>query len=177
MLFLARSAWAAPTHALHFLTAKLNCVLPNSDRGQDLPLHSAPWHGKLAAAARLDFSFSVHAPHFLWWGFTPAPGFGGPPLSTVELEAAGLSTADAPGAFAFRVQYLVTWGDNRRFGQAAAKAGTARQGDASNGWEGRRKIGGALRRRMAIGTEHGIPAWNLGEAAPPRLRPAGAAMF
>ena len=57
------------------------------------------------------------------WGFTPAPGFGGPPLSTVELEAAGLSTADAPGAFAFRVQYLVTWGDNRRFGQAAAKAG------------------------------------------------------
>jgi len=57
------------------------------------------------------------------WGFTPAPGFGGPPLSAVELEAAGLSTADAPGAFAFRVQYLVTWGDNARFGQAAARAG------------------------------------------------------
>ncbi len=73
------------------------------------------------------------------WGFTPAPGFGGPPLSELELEAAGLATADAPGAFAFRVQYLVTWGDNQRFGRAAARAGL-REGDvvvAVTGREGR----------------------------------------
>ncbi len=65
---------------------------------------------------------------FAWrptkWALTPAPGFGGPQLSPEELAGLGL----ARERFAFRVQYLVTWGDTRRFGQAAAMAGV-REGD------------------------------------------------
>lgn len=68
------------------------------------------------------------AREFAWrptkWAMTPAPGFGGPRLESQRLEALGLD----PQRFAFRVQYLVTWGDNRRYGQAAAKAGL-REGD------------------------------------------------
>lgn len=58
------------------------------------------------------------------WGFTPAPGFGGPLLCADEKRALGLE----PSAFAFRVDYLVTWGENQRFGKEAARAGL-RQGD------------------------------------------------
>jgi hypothetical protein len=53
------------------------------------------------------------------WGFAPDPGFGGEALGLDEKGALGL----APEAFAFRVTYLVTWGDNQRFGQAAERAG------------------------------------------------------
>ena len=53
------------------------------------------------------------------WAMTPAPGFGGPRLGAEALRELGLD----PGAFAFRVTYLVTWGDNQRYGQAAARAG------------------------------------------------------
>ena len=67
----------------------------------------------------LDFSWRP-----LKWGFTPAPGFGGPLLDEAERRALGL----APDAFAFRVSYLVTWGDNRRYGAEAARAGI-RNGD------------------------------------------------
>jgi len=60
---------------------------------------------------------------FAWrpfkWGFTPAPGFGGAPLGADELRAAGLS-ADT---FAFRVNYQVTWGENKRYGSQANRAG------------------------------------------------------
>lgn len=63
---------------------------------------------------------------FAWrpfkWGLTPAPGFGGPKLNAAELRQIGRDPSSA-SSFAFRIQYLVTWGDNRRFGQAAAKAG------------------------------------------------------
>ena len=64
------------------------------------------------------------------WGLTPAPGFGGPQLTPAELQQHGLDSAtNATGTpFAFRVQYLVTWNENRRFGQAAAQAGL-RKGD------------------------------------------------
>jgi hypothetical protein len=65
---------------------------------------------------------------FAWrplkWALTPDPGFGGPRLTPDEMKARGLD----PGGFAFRVQYLVTWGDNRRYGRAAADAGL-REGD------------------------------------------------
>lgn len=53
------------------------------------------------------------------WTLTPAMGFGGPKLEAIELETLGLP----PEAFALRVSYLVTWGDGRRFGRAAAKGG------------------------------------------------------
>lgn len=49
----------------------------------------------------------------------PAMGFGGAALGASELARAGLE----PGRFAFRVDYLVTWGRNQRFGRAAARAG------------------------------------------------------
>lgn len=58
------------------------------------------------------------------WGLVPAMGFGGPELTAERKVALGL----AAGAFAFEVGYLVTWGDNRRFGEAAARAGV-REGD------------------------------------------------
>jgi len=58
------------------------------------------------------------------WGFTPDPGFGGQRLGAEELAALGL----APETFAFEVDYLVTWGEARRFGAEAERAGL-RQGD------------------------------------------------
>ena len=60
---------------------------------------------------------------FAWrpskWELLPAPGFGGPQLTAAQLRAAGLP----PETFAFRVQYLVTWGRNSRLGRAAARQG------------------------------------------------------
>ena len=72
---------------------------------------------------KLGKNWKVGTPQtFAWrpfkWGLTPAPGFGGPQLSVEELAGLNIKTA-----FAFRVQYLVTWNENRRYGQAAAKAG------------------------------------------------------
>ncbi len=60
---------------------------------------------------------------FAWrpskWGLSPAPGFGGPVLDASQLREQALPV----DTFAFRVQYLVTWGENQRWGQAAARAG------------------------------------------------------
>ena len=60
---------------------------------------------------------------FAWrpskWGLSPAPGFGGPVLDAPELAKLGLT----PDTFAFDVDYLVTWGENQRFGKAAVAAG------------------------------------------------------
>ena len=58
------------------------------------------------------------------WGFTPEPGFGGAALTTAEKIELGL----ARETFAFRVTYLVTWGENARYGQAVKNAGL-REGD------------------------------------------------
>lgn len=73
---------------------------------------------------------------FAWrplkWALTPAPGFGGPRLGAEELAALEL----APEAFAFRITYLVTWGDNQRYGRAAARAGL-REGDVVTAVDGR----------------------------------------
>ncbi len=65
---------------------------------------------------------------FAWrpskWPLSPQPGFGGRPLSASQKKKHGIKE----DAFAFRVQYLVTWGPNRHTGQNAAKAGI-RKGD------------------------------------------------
>ena len=58
------------------------------------------------------------------WGFTPEPGFGGERLRSEEARALGLPAE----TFAFRVTYLVTWGDNARYGREAERAGL-RNGD------------------------------------------------
>ena len=55
---------------------------------------------------------------------SPRPGFGGPQLKPDELEALGLPR----DRFAFRIQYLVTWGDHAAGGHNAWSAGL-RKGD------------------------------------------------
>ena len=67
------------------------------------------------------------------WGFTPEPGFGGQALAPEEKERLGL----AREAFAFRVTYLVTWGDNARYGEAARRAGLS-EGDVFLSADGKR---------------------------------------
>jgi S1-C subfamily serine protease len=66
------------------------------------------------------------------WQLVPSPGFGGPALSPDEKQRLGL----APATFALRVDYLVTWGSEARFGQAAQRAGV-RKGDVVLGVNGR----------------------------------------
>lgn len=65
---------------------------------------------------------------FAWrptkWRLEPEPGFGGPALTPQEKAALGLPA----GRFAFRVGYLVTWGEKARAGRHAADAGL-RKGD------------------------------------------------
>lgn len=56
------------------------------------------------------------------WALSPKPGFGGPQLDPAQLKAAGLDE----GTFAFRVNYIVTWGPNAYTGRHAAKAGIRR---------------------------------------------------
>ena len=58
------------------------------------------------------------------WALRPAPGFGGPELSVAQKKALGL----AAGQFAFRVQYIVDWGDRPQQGRANRRAGL-RKGD------------------------------------------------
>ncbi|MEM8710462.1 MAG: thioredoxin family protein, partial [Planctomycetota bacterium] len=73
---------------------------------------------------RLPENWKTYTPReFAWrpskWGLSPAPGFGGPVLGKGALERAGLDS----DTFAFQVNYLVTWGENQRWGQAAARSG------------------------------------------------------
>jgi hypothetical protein len=85
--------------------------------------------GRLAVELALPDGWKVADPlEFSWrpskWDLTPAPGFGGPALDAEEKRALGVD----PGAFAFRVGYLVTWGDKQRYGKEAQRAGL-RKGD------------------------------------------------
>ncbi|MFK7739979.1 MAG: Trx7/PDZ domain-containing (seleno)protein [Planctomycetota bacterium] len=70
----------------------------------------------------------VDAEQYAWrpykWGLSPAPGFGGPALDSGAKRSLGLDT----DSFAFRVQYMVTWGPDAHRGRAVAKAGL-RKGD------------------------------------------------
>lgn len=60
---------------------------------------------------------------FAWrpalWRLRPQPGFGGPELDAEQKKARGLEE----DAFAFRIQYLVTWGERAHVGRSARKAG------------------------------------------------------
>jgi len=83
----------------------------------------------LSATLRLAKDWKIATPRvFAWrpskWPLSPKAGFGGPQLTRDQLKAAGL----APKAFAFRVNYIVTWGKNSHTGRNAARAGI-RKGD------------------------------------------------
>ena len=67
------------------------------------------------------YSFSWRASK---WGLEPVPGFGGPALDQAERQRLEIPEE----SFAFRVQYMVTWGHRQRFGRAAGRAGL-RNGD------------------------------------------------
>jgi len=58
------------------------------------------------------------------WPLSPKPGFGGPQLTKAELETHELSSK----AFAFQINYFVTWGPSAHTGRNAAEAGL-REGD------------------------------------------------
>lgn len=66
------------------------------------------------------------------WGLSPAPGFGGQFLERDELRRLDLS----PDARAFRVTYIVTWGDKAHRGRTVARAGL-RNGDIVLRYAGR----------------------------------------
>jgi serine protease Do len=105
-------------------------TIPSKQRHADLEILRQDQRHNLKL--KLNKDWRVGTPRsFAWrpfkWGLTPAPGFGGPELNAAELQGIGLDP-EAAGSFAFRVQYLVTWGENRRYGKAAAQAGL-RQGD------------------------------------------------
>lgn len=67
------------------------------------------------------------------WNLLPAPGFGGPQLDGAALRELGLPTE----TFAFRVQYVVTWGPRAFTGRNAARAGI-RKGDVILAIDGER---------------------------------------
>ncbi len=82
-----------------------------------------------ASAIQLAAGWKEPSPlHYSWraskWKLSPKPGFGGPRLNPGELVAAGLKA----GTFAFKVQYVVTWGPSAHTGRNALKAGI-RKGD------------------------------------------------
>ena len=79
--------------------------------------------------------------YFAWrsskWGMDPRAGFGGPRLSADDCGKLGL----ARDAFAFRVGYIVDWGDAAYTGQRAKQAGL-RKGDVVVGIGGKSDFDG-----------------------------------
>lgn len=67
------------------------------------------------------------------WALEPAPGFSGPDLGEAQKRKHGLEPED----FAFEVEWLVTWGTMKKYGQAAKQAGI-RKGDIVLGTRERR---------------------------------------
>lgn len=102
-----------------------------------LPLTWARGDERLEGTLTLEAGWEVgDALTFAWrpskWQLVPSPGFGGPALSPEDTQRLGL----AAGTFALRVEYLVTWGPEARFGEVAVRAGV-RKGDVVLGVNGR----------------------------------------
>lgn len=115
-------------HVLHEFApegGKLALVVDRNGDERELTLALAPGWKRGTA---LEFSWRPFK-----WGFTPEPGFGGEALPSADKTALGL----AREAFAFRVTYLVTWGENARYGAAAKSAGL-REGDVFLAVNGKR---------------------------------------
>lgn len=66
------------------------------------------------------------------WGLSPAPGFGGPALDRTAKRGLGIDEDH----FAFRVSYIVNWGDNAHRGRAVQTAGI-RKGDVITSVDGK----------------------------------------
>jgi hypothetical protein len=97
--------------------------------GGALPLRLARGDVEVTTELRLAPGWRRGTPRdFAWrpskWQLRPRPGFGGRPLSAEEKRELDLP----PDGFAFRVGYLVTWGEDPRYGRAAKRAGI-RKGD------------------------------------------------
>lgn len=90
-----------------------------------------------AATLALPADWKVCAPEeYAWrpykWNLSPSAGFGGPALDAAARAALGI----ADGTFAFRVQYVVDWGENAHRGRAAKAAGL-QKGDVVVSFAGR----------------------------------------
>lgn len=112
-------------HGFDVAGGKLVLVVDRNGSERELSLALAPGWKRGTA---LEFSWRPFK-----WGFTPEPGFGGEALTGEEKAALGL----ARETFAFRVTYLVTWGENARYGEAAKTAGL-REGDVFLSANGKR---------------------------------------
>ena len=102
------------SQALHDAAPGEGALRVQYERAGEVREASLALSGGWKRGTTLEFSWRP-----LMWGFTPAPGFGGKQLDSDQLRALGL----APDAFAFRVDYLVTWGETQRYGREAWRAG------------------------------------------------------
>lgn len=94
----------------------LPVVVRRKDKTTDATLHlAAAWK----TPTPLVFSWRASK-----WALSPKPGFGGRPLDATQKTALGID----PAQFAFRITYLVTWGERAYTGQNAVRAGL-RKGD------------------------------------------------
>ncbi len=102
----------------------LQWVLENtSDRGASVPVTYDRGGETDRAVLKLAKGWREGDAKDLWrssmWRLSPKPGFGGPPLKPAEKEKLGIDVE----SFAFRVNYIVTWGANSYTGRNAEKAG------------------------------------------------------
>lgn len=110
--------------------ADLSWALHEADAGAtEVPVTWERDGDERAATLRLDDGWKRSPPEeYAWrpykWNLSPAPGFGGPELTADEKAALDLPAE----GFAFRVNYLVTWGPRAHRGRAARAAGV-RKGD------------------------------------------------
>lgn len=125
-------AGTQPIASLADLSSVLEDALPTGAR---VPLQLEREGESRELTLELPPGWRVGTPQqFAWrpskWGLEPKPGFGGPPLNPKQKAKLGLD----PDAFALRVNYLVTWGDDPRYGKAVVAAGL-RKGDVLVGVE------------------------------------------
>lgn len=105
-------------------------VLDEADaHATELPVTWTRAGTSMAATWKLAAGWKTPGPLvFSWrpskWPMKPQPGFGGRPLDAEQKKALGID----PATFAFRIGYLVTWGENAATGRNARKAGL-RKGD------------------------------------------------
>lgn len=94
-----------------------------------LPVRFRSGKAEVAAKLELHAGWKQCAPEdYAWrpykWNLSPSAGFGGPALDAAAKRELGIDAAK----FAFRVQYLVDWGEQAHRGRAAKAAGL-RKGD------------------------------------------------